>query len=67
MNYQVERYHLATAERDMLQRKVYNLRLIAEGRNDAKIQKEIRYTEEQRVRPLSQKIQKWEQEYVHSA
>lgn len=67
MNYQVERYHLAKAEHDMLQRKLYNLRMIAEGRNDAKMQKEIRYTEEQRVRPLAQKIQKLEKDYVHSA
>lgn len=67
MNYQVERYHLARAEHDMLQRKLYNLRLISEGRNDAKMQKEIRYTEEQRVRPLAQKLQKWEKDYVHSA
>lgn len=67
MNYQVERYHLAKAEYDMLQRKVYNLKIISEGRNDAKLQKEIRYTEENRVRPLNQKIQKWEQEYIHGA
>ena len=67
MNYQVERYHHAKAEYDMLQRKLYNLKLIAEGRNDAKLQKEIKYTEEQRVRPLSQKLQKWEQEYVTNA
>lgn len=67
MNYQVERYHLAKAEHDMLQRKLHNLRMISEGRNDAKTQRDIRYTEEQRVRPLAQKIQKWEAEYVHSA
>lgn len=67
MNIQVERYHLAKAEYDMLQRKVYNLKQINDGRNDAKLQKDIRYTEEQRIRPLSQKIQKWEQEYIHDA
>lgn len=66
-NYQVERYQLAKAEYDMLQRKLYNLRIINEGRNDAKLQREIKYTEEQRVRPLSQKIQKWEQDYVANA
>ena len=67
VNYQVERYQLAKAEYDMLQRKLYNLRMINEGRNDAKLQREIRYTEEQRVRPLAQKLQKWEQEYVTDA
>lgn len=67
MNIQVERYHLAKAEYDVLQRKVYNLKLINDGRNDAKLQKEIRYTEEQRLRPLNQKIQKWEQDYIHGA
>lgn len=67
MNIQVERYHLAKAEYDVLQRKVYNLKLINEGRNDAKIQREIRYTEEQRLRPLNQKIQKWEQDYIHAS
>lgn len=64
VNYQVERYQLAKAEYDMLQRKLYNLKLINEGRNDAKLQVEIRYTEEQRVRPLAQKLQKWEHDYV---
>lgn len=67
VNYQVERYQLAKAEYDMLQRKIYNLRIISEGRNDAKLQREIKYTEEQRVRPLAQKIQKWEQDYVANA
>lgn len=67
VNYQVERYQLAKAERDMLQRKVYNLKLINEGRNDAALQREIKYTEEERIRPLNQKLQKWEAEYVTNA
>ena len=67
MNIQVERYHLAKAEYDVLQRKVYNLKLINDGRNDAKLQREIRYTEEQRLRPLNHKIQKWEQDYIHAS
>lgn len=67
MNYQVERYHLAKAEHDMLQRKLYNLRQLNQGKQDAKMQQEIQYIEVERVRPLSQKIQQMEQDYVHNA
>lgn len=66
VNFQTERYHLARAELDMLERKVYNLRMINEGRNDAKLQREIQYTENVRINPLKEKIADWEREYVHN-
>lgn len=64
-NYQAERYHLANEELKMLERKVHNLKIINEGRNDAKIQKEIAYTEDTRIRPLREKVAKMEEEYVN--
>lgn len=63
MNYQADRYHLAKEELRMLERKVYNLKQMNEGRNDAKLQREIRYTEEKRIIPLAKKIADWEEEY----
>ena len=62
-NYQVERYHLAEEEVASLKLKVYNLKILNEGRNDPKTQHQINYIEEQRIRPLNEKIQKWEKEY----
>lgn len=67
VNYQTERYHLAKDELDMLERKLYNLKIINDGRNDAKLQKEIKYLEENRVKPLKEKIMNWEEEYVHNS
>lgn len=67
VNYQTERYHLAKEEYAMLERKLYNLKMINEGRNDAKMQRDIKYLEERRINPLKEKIADWEQEYVNNA
>lgn len=67
IDYQTERFHLAKEELAMLERKLYNLKIINDGRNDAKMQRDIKYLEEARVNPLKEKIQGWEQEYVHSS
>lgn len=63
VNYQVSRYHGAKEELRVLEMKVYNLKQINEGRNDAKLQKEIKYTEEKRVIPLKRKIMEMEENY----
>lgn len=65
IDYQTERFHLAKEELAMLERKLYNLKIINEGRNDAKMQRDIKYLEEVRVNPLKEKIHDWEQEYVN--
>ncbi len=67
IDYQAERYHLAKDELEMLERKLYNLKMINDGRNDAKMQRDIKYIEEKRVKPLKEKIMDWEREYVHSS
>lgn len=67
VDYQTTRYHLAVDEYKMLERKAYNLKLIARDRNDAGLQKQIKYLEENRINPLKQKIAQWEEEYVNNA
>lgn len=66
-NYQITRYNAAKEEVAMLERKIYNLRMINEGRNDAKMQAQIAYDEDVRLTPLKQQIQEWEDKYVNYA
>lgn len=67
VEFQVQRYHSMQEECKMLERKVYNLQLINDGKNDPKLQKEIKYIEENRLRPLKQKLQDMERKYVSNA
>lgn len=65
VEWQVQRYHSMKTECELLERKVHNLNLINDGKNDPKLQQQAKYIEEERLRPLKQEIAKMEQKYVH--
>lgn len=62
--WQVSRLHAAKAERDVLEVQVLNLKLLLDGKNDAKLQTKIKYIENERLKPLYQKIEKMERKYA---
>ena len=62
--WQVSRLHTAKAERDVLEVQVMNLKLLLDGKNDAKLQQKIKYIENERLKPLYQKISKMENSYA---
>ena len=61
--WQHNRLRAAEAERDILQVQVVNLKMLLDGKNDAKLQRKIKYMEEERLKPLYQKIAKMEKSY----
>lgn len=61
--WQVNRLNTAVAEKEILEVQVMNLKLLKEGRNDARLQKSIEYIEDKRLKPLYQKIEKMEKKY----
>jgi hypothetical protein len=61
--WQVSRLNTAIAEKDVLEVQVMNLKLLAQDKNDAKLQSTIKYMEEERLKPLYKKIGKMEEKY----
>lgn len=61
--WQVSRLRAAEAERDVLEVQVMNLKLLIQGKNDAKLQSKIKYIEDERLKPLYKKIGKMEETY----
>ena len=61
--WQVNRLNTAIAEKDVLEVQVMNLKLLAQDKNDAKLQGTIKYMEEERLKPLYKKIGKMEEKY----
>lgn len=64
--WQNDRLNTAKAERDVLEVQVINLRMLDEKKNDAKLQKSIKYIEDNRLKPLYKKIAKMEEKYAAS-
>lgn len=62
--WQVSRLRAAQEEQEILKVRVYNLKLLQQGKNDAKLQNEIRYIEEKRLAPLQKKIAQMEKDYA---
>ena len=62
--WQHSRLRAAEAERDILQVQVVNLKLVLEKKNDAKLQQKVKYIENERLKPLYQKIAKMESKYA---
>lgn len=62
--WQVERLNTARAEKDVLEVQCLNLKMLDENKNDAKLQKSIKYIEDNRLKPLYKKIAKMEEKYA---
>ena len=62
--WQVSRLRAAQDEEEILKVRVYNLKLIDQGRNDAKLQRQVNYIETKRLRPLQKKIAEMEKDYA---
>lgn len=62
--WQNDRLNTAKAERDVLEVRVINLKMLDEKKNDAKLQKSIQYIEDNRLKPLYKKIAKMEESYA---
>ena len=62
--WQVERLNTARAEKDVLEVQTLNLKMLDEKKNDAKLQKTIKYIEDNRLKPLYKKIAKMEEKYA---
>lgn len=64
--WQVDRLNTAKAEKDVLEVQVVNLKLLDDKKNDARLQKSIKYIEDNRLKPLYKKIAKMEEKYARS-
>lgn len=62
--WQHARLRSAEAERDILEVQVMNLKLLQDKKNDAKLQRKIKYIEESRLKPLYQSIDQMEKKYA---
>ena len=62
--WQVERLNTARAEKDVLEVQCMNLKMLDDKKNDAKLQKTIKYIEDNRLKPLYKKIAKMEEKYA---
>lgn len=62
--WQNDRLNTAKAEKDILEVRVMNLKLLEDKKNDAKLQKSINYIENNRLKPLYKKIAKMEASYA---
>lgn len=61
--WQNDRLNTARAEKDVLEVRLMNLKLLDEKKNDAKLQASIHYIEEKRLKPLYKKVTKMEEKY----
>ena len=59
-----DRLNTARAEKDVLEVRLINLKLLDEKKNDAKLQASIQYIEKNRLKPLYKKIAKMEEKYA---
>ena len=61
-----QNYRLRTsiAEKEVLEIQIMNLKLLNQGKNDAKLQNTIKYMEENRLKPLYKKIGQMEEKYA---